>query len=95
MDDGEFQWDDRKASQNAAKHGITFEMARDVFSDPFVIEWLDDGQDASEQRFTALGMSEQRILFVAYTLRGDAIRIISARRAESTERRRYHDENQT
>ena len=95
MIDDEFQWDDRKAAENYVKHRITFEMARDVFDDPFVIEWIDDGQDAGEHRFAALGMVEHRILFVAYTMRGDAIRIISARRAVSFERRRYHDENQT
>jgi hypothetical protein len=95
MNDGEFQWDDQKAAENYAKHGVSFEMARDVFKDPFALEWLDDGQDAGEQRFVALGMAEHRILFVAYTMRGDAIRIISARLAEAFERRRYHDENQT
>ena len=62
MMDDEFQWDDRKAAENYVKHRITFEMARDVFDDPFVIEWIDDGQDAGEQRFAALGMAEQRIL---------------------------------
>jgi uncharacterized protein len=93
IDDG-FQWDNRKAAQNYAKHGITFEMAREVFDDPFAIEWSDDGRDAGEQRFAMLGMVENRLLFVAYTIRGDHIRIISARRAVSFERRRYHDENQ-
>jgi uncharacterized DUF497 family protein len=90
-----FEWDAHKAAENSAKHRITFEMARDVFDDPFVVEWPDDAQDAGEQRFAALGMVEGRILFVAYTMRGDTIRIISARRAEPFERRRYHDENQT
>lgn len=94
MDDGEFQWDDRKAAENVAKHSITFEMARDVFRDPFIVEWLDERHEAGEQRFAALGMVEQRILFVAYTMRGETIRVISARRAEAFERRRYHDENQ-
>jgi uncharacterized DUF497 family protein len=42
IDDG-FQWDNRKAAQNYAKHGITFEIACEVFDDPFAIEWPDDG----------------------------------------------------
>lgn len=95
MNDEKFQWDDRKAASNFAKHRITFEMARDAFGDPFSIDWPDDGQDSTEQRFSLLGMVDGRLLFVGYTMRGDSIRIITARRAEPFERRRYHDENQT
>jgi uncharacterized DUF497 family protein len=94
VDDGIFQWDDAKAARNFAKHKVSFEAARDVFKDPFAIEWEEGAQDASEQRFAALGMVEERLLFVAYTMRGDVIRIISARLAEPFERRRYHEENQ-
>ena len=94
MKSDDFEWDDSKAASNLRNHKITFEMARDVFSDPFIVEWADDGQDESEQRFAALGMVDNRILFVAYTMRGDVIRIISARLAEPFERRRYHNENQ-
>lgn len=68
-------------------------MARDAFRDAFAIEWPDDMQDRAEPRFVMLAMVEQRVLFIAYTLRGDRIRLISARRAELHERRRYHDEN--
>jgi len=93
MNDGAFEWDDAKAAKNYAKHGVTFEAARDVFDDPFALDWTDKGQDEGEQRFTTLGMVEGRLLFVVYTMRGDAIRIISARLAEPFERRMYHDEN--
>jgi uncharacterized DUF497 family protein len=48
-----------------------------------------------EQRFVTVGMVEDRLLFVAYTLRGERIGIISAREAEPRERRRYHNENKT
>lgn len=95
MDDGQFQWDDRKAAANLAKHNISFEMARDAFRDPFALDWSDETQDPTEPRFSLLGMVEGRLLFVGYTVRGDCIRIITARRAEPFERRRYHDENQT
>lgn len=74
MDNGTFQWDDAKAAANYAKHGVTFEAARDVFNDPFALDWADDGQDESEQRFATVGMVEGRLLFVGYTMRGDAIR---------------------
>ena len=95
MESDDFEWDDDKAANNRRLHKITFEQAREAFADPFIIEWIDEGQDEHEQRFSALGMVENRLLFVAYTMRGSAIRIISARPAEPFERRRYHEENQT
>ena len=93
MDDGIFQWDDAKAAANYAKHGVTFEAARDALKAPFALEWLDEGQDEGEQRFATLGMVEGRLLFVAYAMRGEVIRIISARLPEPFERRKYHEEN--
>jgi uncharacterized DUF497 family protein len=95
MDDGDFQWDDAKAASNYAKHQVTFAAACDIFKDPFALEWEDESQDEGEQRYAILGMVEGRVMFVAYTMRGDTIRIISARLAEPFERRKYHDENQT
>ncbi|MGF1463889.1 MAG: BrnT family toxin [Maricaulaceae bacterium] len=93
MIDDEFEWDDAKAAANADKHGVTFEMARDVFSDPFALEWLDP-RFTAETRYCLIGAVEGRILFVAYTLvEGERIRIISARKAEPFERRRYHEDN--
>jgi uncharacterized DUF497 family protein len=92
MNDGAFQWDDAKAAANYAKHGVTFEAAREVFKDPFALDWLEDDQEG-ESRFAMLGMVEDRLLFVAYAMRGDVIRIISARLPEPFERRRYHEEN--
>ena len=78
MNDGVFQWDDRKAAENDARHGVSFEAARDVFKDPFAIEQIDERHDYGEERFTIIGMARDRLLFVAYTMRGEAIRIISA-----------------
>jgi uncharacterized protein len=92
MDDGRFQWDDRKAAANYAAHGVTFEAARDVFKDPFALEWLDDREPYGEDRYVILGLVDNRLLYVAYTLRGDTMRIISARGAEPHERRQYHEE---
>ena len=45
MNDGSFQWDDSKAAANIAAHGVTFESARDVFRDPFALDWLDESDD--------------------------------------------------
>jgi hypothetical protein len=93
MRDGAFEWDDDKAANNYAVHGISFETAQGVFKDPFAIEWLDDREVYGEDRFVIIGMVEDRVLYVAYTTRGDVIRIISARGAEPYEKRRYHEEN--
>ncbi len=95
MQDEEFEWDDGKAALNWRNHGVSFEMARDAFKDIFAVEWTDDRHGDAEERFVAVGMVEGRLLFVAYTLRGERIRIISAREAEPRERRRYHNENET
>jgi uncharacterized DUF497 family protein len=93
MRDDAFEWDDEKASKNYAVHGVSFEAARDVFKDPFAIEWLDDREPYGEDRFVIIGMADDRLLYVAYTMRGDVIRIISARGAEPYEKRQYHGEN--
>ena len=93
MQDDDFEWDDDKAAQNWRDHAVSFEMARDAFQDPFAVEWEDAGQDAREPRYGMIAMLENRLLFVGYTIRGERIRIITARKAEPHERRRYHEEN--
>ena len=90
MDDGAFQWDDDKAAANHANHGVTFDAARAAFKDAFALDWRDERHVYDEERYVTLGMVDGRLLYVAYTMRGDAIRIISARGAEPHERRRYH-----
>lgn len=93
MHDDEFEWDDVKAATNARDHGISFAMARAAFRDPFSIERIDRRHNDPEERFALLGMVDDRLLFVSYTLRGERVRIISARKADPNERRRYHNEN--
>ena len=86
----EFEWDPDKAQSNLQMHTVSFEIAVKVLSDPWRIEEeqfdSDDGM-----RFNVLGMAEDRVLHVTYTMRGDCYRIISARPAERYERRRYHE----
>jgi uncharacterized DUF497 family protein len=93
MNAGDFEWDYPKAVANLAKHGVTFEQARDAFDDPFAIDFVDDRGDYGEERVILLGMVESRLLVVAHTLRGEKVRIISAREAGPHERRQYHEEN--
>lgn len=88
-----FEWDDDKARQNPDRHdGVTFEDATRVFDDLFAISREDLREDYGEQRFLQIGMAGDQVLVVAYTMRGERIRIISARRAEAFERRRYHED---
>jgi uncharacterized DUF497 family protein len=89
----EFEWDDDKAASNLHKHGVSFDMAEGAFRDPFAIEWLDISRDAGEHRYALLGTVDGKVLFVAYALRQERIRIISARGATRYERKRYHEEN--
>ena len=90
MADDVFEWDGKKARANLTKHGVSFEMAREAFKDPVAYEWF-GGHERAEDRFNILGMVNDRVLFVVYTLRNDTTRIISARPAESHEKRLYHE----
>ena len=88
-----FECDKSKAKDNYAKHGVSFELAKKVFKDPFAVEFLDDRQDYGEERFVTIGIADGHILYVAYTERKDVIRIISARRATKHEQETYLQEN--
>jgi uncharacterized DUF497 family protein len=87
-----FEWNKAKAKDNFAKHGVSFELAKRVFDDPFAVEVLDDREDYDEERFVILGMVDRQVLFVAYVERNEAIRIISARRATTHEQEIYREE---
>ena len=93
MKDDEFEWDDVKAAQNLANHGVSFEAARLAFDDPFAVVREDRRQDYGEGRYVLLGMVQDHLLAVIHAQRGARVRIISARLAEPRERRRYHEEN--
>lgn len=85
-----FEWDERKAVSNAAKHGVTFVEAATVFADPMSLTIHDTAHSHDEDRFVTLGMStEGQIMVVVHTDRDDNIRIISARIATRRERNTY------
>ena len=86
----DWAWDTRKAAANEAKHGISFELASMVFSDPLNISDPDPHPDGD--RWVTIGRANAVILFVSHTLIEpdlDCGRIISARRATAHERKRY------
>ena len=84
----EFEWDERKASLNARKHGVRFVDAQDVFEDDRALVKPDD--HPGEERFLAIGADLRgRILVVVFAYRADRVRLISARKATTNERRQY------
>jgi uncharacterized protein len=87
------EWDETKAAENYAKHGVSFEAAILVFNDPFAIERLDDREDYGEDRFLLIGQTDGADLTVVYTERNGRIRIISARHATKYEEDDYFVEN--
>ena len=90
----EFEWHDAKAEVNLAAHGVSFELAKTVFRDPFAVERLDERENYGEARFVIIGMARGEVLlFVAYTEREDRIRVISARRATTHEQDDYCRQN--
>ena len=86
----QFEWDDEKNRINKMKHGISFETAAKVFTDPRYIEIYDSEHSLGEDRNIAIGLVED-VLFVVFTERRHAIRLISARLATEIERRYYYD----
>jgi uncharacterized DUF497 family protein len=85
-----FQWDPRKAAANLAAHGVSFDDGSTVFGDPLAATTHDPDHSLEEQRFVTIGVSAaQSLLVVVHSERGDDTRIISARRANPSEKRRY------
>lgn len=75
-----FEWDPRKEATNVAKHGVSFETAKQAFSDPNAIVAYDpEHGDAKELRWWLLGKVQDRVMLVRYTQRpSGVIRIIGA-----------------
>jgi uncharacterized DUF497 family protein len=84
-----FEWDDEKATSNLTKHGVPFHEALSVFLDVNRLDRYDGREDYGEDRFLTIGLADDIELAVAYTLRSDTIRIISARKATRHEQRDY------
>ena len=88
----EFEYDARKARENLAKHGISFEEAVTVFRDPLAKIFDDEEHSSDEQREIIIGRSiNERLLVVCFTSQGESVRIFSARRATRRERKDYEE----
>jgi uncharacterized protein len=85
-----FEWDPQKAAGNLRKHGVSFDEAMTVFADWKSITLPDPDHSEGEERFLIVGTSSRgQVLVVSHAERGENIRIISARRADSRERRKH------
>ena len=88
----EFEWDKEKARENFKKHAVSFEEAELAFDDERGIEFLDEINSDEETRYRLIALSPKRLLFVSYTIPDEKIiRIISARKATSMEKRFYNN----
>lgn len=89
-----FEWDTYKAKANLRKHGVSFEEAKTVFSDPLLLTYPDDVHSTVEERLISIGYSSRRRLLLVVHFEQDRghellIRMISSRRATAAEREMY------
>ena len=85
----DFEWDPAKAAANERKHGLAFQVAIVVFSDP---NWLDldvTREADGESRRKAVGRIGEHVFTLVYTRRDAVVRLISARRANVQELKEY------
>jgi uncharacterized DUF497 family protein len=87
-----FAWDRMKAARNAIKHGVRFPEAASVFFDEAALFEDDPDHSSEENRYIVLGYSiKSRIVLVVHVVRGEKIRLLSARQATPRERKRYDE----
>jgi uncharacterized DUF497 family protein len=84
----DFEWDDKKDKANQRKHGVSFTTAARAFLDEHRKEKLDE-RSVDEERWIIVGLVDGREIVVAFTLRDQVIRLISARGADKYEREDY------
>jgi uncharacterized DUF497 family protein len=93
----QFEWDENKAAANVRKHGVAFELASTVFHDPGILTIPDLEHGEGEERWFSVGCTASGLVIaVAYLWLELApgvvkIRLISARRATTTEMRQYEE----
>ena len=86
-----YEWDPSKARSNERIHQVGFDEAETCFNDPFSMTYYDPDHSDEEEREILVGYSNRgRVLVVCHTYRGEAIRIISARKATPKESGDYH-----
>jgi hypothetical protein len=87
-----FDWHEPKNATNRRDHGVSFEEAQTVFYDDWGVLIEDEDEAQEEERFVLIGTSARlRVLVVShcYRARDQVIRLISARKADRSERKAY------
>ena len=84
-----FEWDEKKNAKNIRKHGVSFEEATTVFSDPKRHEQYDWKHSLFEKRWITVGLAGIKVLYVIFTERKNKIRIITARKADKNDMEVY------
>jgi uncharacterized DUF497 family protein len=84
-----FEWDSEKDAYNQISRDVSFKMASEIFDDEQRLTFEDTRYPYGEQRFITFGEIKGRIFCVVYTMRGEMVRIISARKANKKEQKRY------
>ena len=86
----DYEWDETKNRENRSKHGLSFRDAQAVFAGPHVT-FEDTRRDYREPRFITIGLLKGRTVVIAHTPRGERTRVISMRKANGREARRYRE----
>ena len=85
-----FTWDPVKAATNLRDHGVSFEEAEGVFTDPNLLDMFDGLHSGTEKRYIAIGLSSRRLLVVVFTEPDQhTVRIISAWKATRKDKQVY------
>ena len=85
-----FEWDEEKAEANLLKHGVSFDTVR-LFEWDTTVTLLDDRQLYGERRWVSVGSIGSRLYKIAYVVRGNRVRLISAHKANRRDQRKYHE----
>lgn len=89
IDTPEYEWDDEKNKLNQRRHGLSFDAAR-KFEWDTCSEFEDNRYDYGEDRMIAIGFIENTLCTMAFTYRGERVRVISLRRSTAFERKLYN-----
>ncbi len=88
-----FEWNTNKAKKNIEKHGVSFDEASTVFSDPLSMTYDDPDHSYGENRYIIIGLSSNgKLLFISHVEKDGIIRIISARQLTRKERKQYEQQ---
>lgn len=91
-----FEWDPKKEALNSLKHGVSFIEAMSVFDDTTALIFDDVKHSVNEKREYIIGTSVlERLLIVSFTQREVAVRIISSRKPNGKERKKYEEHKES